>query len=175
MDPAVFPVPLDALSAALTVQEVNSGEFTVGEFRVRTMKLRHPGTTLGYRLTPVNGGASLAYVTDNELGAGGHYGNPPSWRKDFLEFLSGVDVLVHDAMYTPEELETHRGWGHSTYEEAVTLAAEARARRLVLFHHEPEHGDEAMDELVAAARQMARAAGCPAEVLAAQEGMQLTL
>ena len=175
MDPAVFPVPLDALSAALTVQEVSAGEFTVGEFRVRAMKLRHPGTTLGYRLTPVNGGASLAYVTDNELGAGGHYPVPASWRKDFVAFLKGVDVLVHDAMYSPAELETHRGWGHSTYEEAVTLASEVEARRLVLFHHEPEHTDATMDELVAAAQQFARSRGRPAEVLAAQEGMQLTL
>jgi len=175
MDPAVFPVPLDALSAALTVQEVGAGEFTVGEFRVRAMKLRHPGTTLGYRLTPVNGGASLAYVTDNELGVGGQYPHPQSWRKDFVAFLSGVDVLIHDAMYTPEELETHRGWGHSTYEEAVALAGEAGARRLVLFHHEPEHADDAMDKLVAAAQKVARSHGHPAEVLAAQEGMQLTL
>ena len=175
MDPAVFPVPLDALSAALTVQEVGPGEFTVGEFRVKAMKLRHPGTTLGYRLTPVAGGPSLAYVTDNELGTGGQYPLSKSWRKDFVEFLTGVEVLVHDAMYTPEELETHRGWGHSTYEEAVALAGDAGARTLVLFHHEPEHDDDVMDELVAAARKAARGRGCPAEVLAAQEGMRLTL
>jgi phosphoribosyl 1,2-cyclic phosphodiesterase len=177
MDPAVFPVPLDALSASLTVQEIAAGEFTVGEFRVRAMKLRHPGTTLGYRLTPVAGGASLAYVTDNELGPGGHYPVPASWRADFVAFLKGVDVLVHDAMYTPAELETHRGWGHSTYEEAVALAAEADVRRLVLFHHEPEHADATMDELVAAAQKTVRARGGSrlVEVSAAQEGMQLTL
>lgn len=175
MDPAVFPVPLDALSAALTVQEVAAGEFTVGEFRVRAMKLRHPGTTLGYRLTPVSGGPSLAYATDNELGPGGQYPVAATWRREFVDFLRGVDVLVHDAMYTPAELETHRGWGHSTYEEAVALAADAGVRRLVLFHHEPEHADAAMDALVAAAQQVARTRGGPAEVLAAQEGMQLTL
>jgi len=175
MDPAVFPVPLDALSASLTVQEIGAGEFTMGEFRVRAMKLRHPGTTLGYRLTPVAGGASLAYVTDNELGPGGHYPLPPSWRADFIAFLKGVDVLVHDAMYTPAQLETHRGWGHSTYDEAVALAAEAEVRRLVLFHHEPEHADAVMDELVAAAQKAARSRGLTLEVLAAQEGMQLTL
>ncbi|MGH7570047.1 MAG: MBL fold metallo-hydrolase [Gemmatimonadales bacterium] len=177
MDPAVFPVPLDALSAKLTVQQVEPGasEFTLGEFRVRGMKLRHPGTTLGYRLTPVEGGPSLAYVTDNELGGGGHYNTPPGWRQEFTEFLVGVDLLIHDAMYTPEELESHRGWGHSTYEEAVALAAEAGARRLVLFHHEPEHDDRAMDGLLEQARKAAKARRRPAEVLAAQEGMQLTL
>jgi phosphoribosyl 1,2-cyclic phosphodiesterase len=176
MDPAVFPVPLDALSAQLTVQQLEPREFTMGEFRVRTIKLRHPGTTLGYRLTPGTGGPSMAYVTDNELGPGGHYDVPTTWRRDFVAFLQGVDLLIHDAMYTPKELEVHRGWGHSTYEEAVTLAQEAGVKRLVLFHHEPEHGDEAMDELVAAARRFAQTRQGPLlEVLAAQEGMHLTL
>ena len=175
MDPAVFPIPLDALSAQLTVQQVDAPEFSVGEFRVRTMKLRHPGTTLGFRLTPARGGPSLAYVTDNELGSGGHYDVATTWRKDFVAFLQGVDVLIHDAMYTPAELERHRGWGHSTYEEAVTLAQDAGAKRLVLFHHEPEHGDEAMDGLLKSARGYAQQGGRPLEVLAAQEGMQLTL
>jgi len=177
MDPAVFPVPLDALSATLTVQHVEPGEFTVGTFKVQAMRLRHPGTTLGFRLTPASGGPSIAYVTDNELGVGGNYGTAPTWRKEFVKFLSGVELLIHDAMYTPEELETHRGWGHSTFEEAVAVAAAAGAERLVLFHHEPEHGDGSIDELLAAARHMARGGGPgrPVEVLAAHEGMKLTL
>src|SRR5213082_1029563 len=175
MDPAVFPVPLDALSAKLTVQQVEPGEFTVGTFRVRAIRLRHPGTTLGYRLTPAAGGPSMAYITDNELGAGGRYSTPASWRKEFVAFLHGVDLLIYDAMYTPEELEEHRGWGHSTFEEAVALAGDAGVKRLVLFQHEPEHGDEAIDALVAAARRQARTKGLPADVVAAQEGMTLTL
>lgn len=175
MDPAVFPVPLDALSAALTVQQVEAGEFAVGAFRVGAMRLRHPGTTLGYRLTPAGGGESMAYVTDNELGPGGQYGTPATWRSDFVNFLRGVDLLIHDAMYTPDELNTHCGWGHSTYEEAVAVAAEAGVRRLVLFHHEPEHGDGEMDALLAEARQAARAGRTTVEVVAAQEGMELAL
>ncbi len=175
MDPAVFPVPLDALSAQLTVQQVDVPEFSIGEFRVRTIRLRHPGTTLGFRLTPAKGGPSLAYVTDNELGPGGHYEVAATWRKDFVAFLSGVDLLIHDAMYTPAELALHRGWGHSTYEEAVTLAQDTGAKRLVLFHHEPEHSDEMMDRLVQSARAFAKKDGRPLEVLAALEGMKVTL
>jgi phosphoribosyl 1,2-cyclic phosphodiesterase len=176
MDPAVFPVPLDALSAQLTVQQVDSSEFSIGEFRVRTMKLRHPGTTLGFRLTPAkSGGPSLAYVTDNELGTGGHYEVPANWRRDFVTFLKDVDLLIHDAMYTPQELEQHRGWGHSTYEEAVALAQDAGAKQLVLFHHEPEHGDKDMDGLVAAARKYATSKRGSLEVDAAREGMKVIL
>ena len=175
MDPAVFPVPLTAVAATLSVQEVHAGgEFTVGPFRVRAMQLRHPGTTLAYRLVPMAGGRSMAYVTDNELGPGGNYDIPPSWRQDLIRFLSGVDLLIHDAMYTPAELETHRGWGHSSYEEAVELAAEAGVKRLVMFHHEPEHDDGALDAVLSAARRAAALRGS-LDVVAAQEGMQLSL
>jgi phosphoribosyl 1,2-cyclic phosphodiesterase len=175
MDPAVFPVPLDALSASLTVQQVDTEEFSIGEFRVRTMKLRHPGTTLGFRLTPATGGPSMAYVTDNELGPGGQYDVARTWRRDFVAFLNGVDLLIHDAMYTGDELEQHRGWGHSSYEEAVTLAHDAAVKKLVLFHHEPEHGDKEMDALLAAARTFARKRAGSLEVIAAQEGEKVTL
>jgi len=176
MDPAVFPVPLTAVSATLSVEEVRAGvEFTVGPFQARAMQLRHPGTTLAYRLKPMVGGQSTAYVTDNELGPGGNYGTQGSWHRDLVQFLKGVDLLIHDAMYTPEELDTHRGWGHSSYEEAVELAAEAGARKLVLFHHEPEHDDGAMDALHAAARRTAQQRGTTTEVIVAQEGMRLSL
>ena len=175
MHPAVFPVPLEALSARLTVEQVAPGEFTVGAFAVRAIRLRHQGLTLGYRLTPRNGGASLAYVTDNELGTGGDYDLPPTWRRDFVQFLAGTDVVIHDAMYTPAQLEQHRGWGHSTYEEALAVAAEAGVRQLVLFHHEPVHGDDAMDGVVAAAQRVAGRLGAVTTVTAAQEGMRLTL
>lgn len=176
MDPAVFPVPLTAVSATLSVEEVRPGvEFTVGPFQARAMQLRHPGTTLAYRLKPKAGGQSMAYVTDNELGPGGNYGTPGSWRRDLVQFLKGVDLLIHDAMYTPAELDTHRGWGHSSYEEAVELAREAGAGKLVLFHHEPEHDDGAMDALHAAARRAAQQRGATADVVVAQEGMRLSL
>jgi phosphoribosyl 1,2-cyclic phosphodiesterase len=175
MHPAVFPVPLEALSARLTVEQVAPGDFTLGAFLVRAVRLRHQGLTLGYRLTPRNGGASLAYVTDNELGTGGDYDLPPTWRRDFVQFLAGTDVVIHDAMYTPAQLEQHRGWGHSTYEEALAVAAEAGVRQLVLFHHEPVHGDDAMDGVVAEARRLAGRMGAVTVVTAAQEGMRLTL
>src|SRR5205809_178740 len=75
----------------------------------------------------------------------------------------------------PEELAQHRGWGHSTSEEAVALAADAAVKRLVLFHHEPEHGDAEMDALLDGARRQLKQRTQAVEVLAAREGMTLTL
>lgn len=175
MHPVVFPVPLERLSAELGVEHVGPGAFELDGFAVGAIRLRHPGTTLGYCLTPLGGGGKMAYITDNELGLGGAYDVSPDWRREVVGFLDGVDVLIHDAMYTPQELEQHRGWGHSSYVEAITLAYEAGVRRLVLFHHRPEHDDTTMDTVVEAAQQAAAAEGDGLEVLAATEGLQLTL
>ena len=174
--PAVFPIPLRALAAKLTVHEITPGtEFEIDGFRVETFRLRHPGTTLAYRLTPTEGGASMAYVTDNELGPGGSYDVPADWRARMARFLKGVDLLIHDGMYSDELLATRPGWGHSSPAEAVALAAEAGAKRLVFFHHEPDHDDAAIDRLLSGARAAAMRSAPSLLVDAAMEGLTFTL
>jgi ribonuclease BN (tRNA processing enzyme) len=175
MDPVVFPVPLKALAAELTVTEIGGGRFEIDGFRVEAFRLRHPGTTLGFRLTPREGGASMAYVTDNELGPGGTYDVPPDWRAGLVRFLRGVDTLIHDGMYSDELLATRAGWGHSTPGQAVELAAEAGCRRLVIFHHEPEHDDTALDRLMDDTRTLARTKAPGLALEAAREGLTLNL
>jgi phosphoribosyl 1,2-cyclic phosphodiesterase len=175
MDPMVFPVPLNALAASLTVVEISEGEFDLDDFRVCTFRLRHPGTTLGYRLAPASGGREIAYVTDNELGPGGTYEVPPDWRARMVQFVAGADTLIHDAMYLDQIIQARAGWGHSPPRQAVDLAAEARCARLILFHHEPEHDDDALDRLLAATREYATRVAPRLAVEAAAEGMQFSL
>jgi phosphoribosyl 1,2-cyclic phosphodiesterase len=175
MNPVVFPVPLDKMPAALTVQHIGPGGFEVDGFQVDAFRLRHPGTTLGYRLEPIGGGGTLAYITDNELGPGGEYDMDDNWRAKLIDFVAGVDLLIHDAMYGPGDIGQHLGWGHSSYDEAVVLAAEARVKRLMLFHHRPERTDAEVDESVRAAQAHADRSGHSFEVIAAAEGMQLCL
>ncbi len=148
MDPMVFPVPLTALAAKVRVTEISEGTIPLADFVVRAFRLRHPGTTYGYRLAPEAGDRDIAYVTDNELDESAAYPVPPGWRQEFVRFLGGVDTLIHDAMYPEKIVQARRGWGHSSPRQAVDLAAEAGCRRLVLFHHEPEHDDLALDGLL---------------------------
>jgi phosphoribosyl 1,2-cyclic phosphodiesterase len=175
MDPVVFPVPLKALAADLKITEVVTGSFEIDGFLVEAFRLRHPGTTLGYKLVPVSGGRTIAYVTDNELGAGGVYDVPPDWRTQLVRFLDGVDTLIHDGMYSEAMIESRAGWGHSSPRQAVDLARDAGCRRLVLFHHEPEHDDAAIDALLIGARGNAAVHAPGLAVDAAMEGMALTL
>jgi phosphoribosyl 1,2-cyclic phosphodiesterase len=170
MDPLVFPVPLEALAAKLDVFDIIEGEVPLSDFRVRAFRLRHPGTTFGYRLGPAAGGREIAYVTDNELGPGGTYPVSEDWRRRLVQFLAGTDTLIHDAMYSDQFVQVRGGWGHSTPRQAVDLASEAACARLILFHHEPEHDDATLDQLLADAREHARKVAPKLIVEAAAEG-----
>ncbi len=172
MQPVVFPVPLDALAAQLEVRHVNAEPIETEGCSITSMRVRHPAVTLGYRLR-MPGGPSVVYVTDDELGPGGQYDVGPKWRERFVRFIGDADLLIHDAMYTPEECAGHAGWGHSSWSEAVELARESGAKRLVLFHHEPEHADDATDAIAEHARRLA--AGATLKIVAAAEGLQITL
>ena len=174
MQPVVFPVPLDALAATLEVKHVNAEPIETEGCTITSMRVRHPAVTLGYRLE-LPGGRSVAYVTDDELGTGGQYDVGAKWRERFVAFIGGVDLLIHDAMYTPEECATHAGWGHSSWVEAVELARESGVKRLALFHHEPEHTDDATDVIAEQARTLAARNGGRTEIVAAAEGLKIAL
>lgn len=175
MSATVFPVSFDAFRSQVRFRALSEIERGDG-YALRTLPLRHPGGATGYRITDGNSGApALVYISDNELGDFAGYGTAPGWRDALVSFARGASLLVHDAMYTADEYERHRGWGHSRYEDVVDLALDAGVDRLVLFHHHPERSDTAVSEQVAACRQRARERGSTLEVLAAEEGSTLTV
>ena len=165
-----FPVSLEQLGATLRFAAVQPGTREVGPARVTVAPLNHPGKTVGYRLEV--GGCSVAYVTDCEP-----LGSLPDLEMDpaVLDLARDADVLIHDAQYTDAEYSTKVGWGHSPVGYVVDVALAARAKRLVLFHHDPLRVDTQLDALVEAARERAVAAGGALVVEAAMEGTTLEL
>jgi phosphoribosyl 1,2-cyclic phosphodiesterase len=168
-----FPIPSERWLGLREVREVGDEPFGAGGWQVRATGLCHPGRTLGYRLARP-GSETVAYVTDNEL-LGGAHGVTPGWRGDLVDFLRGCETLVHDATWADGEEGVHAGWGHSSPAEAIRLAAEVGCRRLVLFHHNPEHDDDAMDRQVDLACRTAADLAPGLEVVAAREGSALAL
>ena len=175
MDPMVFPIPLEAFAANIEVIGIDEGTLEIRGFQVKSFRLRHPGTTLGFTISPTPSGREFAYLTDNELGEGGTYPVGPEWRARLVNFLSHTDTLIHDAMYSDQIIEARAGWGHSTPRQAVDLASDAGCRRLILFHHEPEHADDALDAMLDATREYAAKAASGLEVDAAAEGASFSL
>jgi len=174
MAPSVFPVPLTAMGARIEVCEIEPGPFELAGFEAEAVQLRHPGTTLGFILQPQQGGGRLAYLTDNELGEAASYPVAATWYADLVRRLHGVDTLIHDAMYADEFVHARTGWGHSTPMQSVRLASDAGVRRLILFHHEPEHSDAMVDVLLEKAREAAARRGA-LTVDAASEGDSFVL
>jgi ribonuclease BN (tRNA processing enzyme) len=79
-------------------------------------------------------GRSLVYATDVEGGT--------EHDEALIRFAKGADLLIHDAQYTEEDYRaSKRGFGHSTPQMATTIASAAQVKRLLLFHHDPEHDD----------------------------------
>ena len=176
MSPTVFPVTFEELDARIDFQSLGDATTAGNGYEVSAMPVRHPGGALGYRFT--NGsarGRALVYVSDNELSAAARYDDQPRWRERFVEFTRGAAVLVHDTMYTPAEYQSFIGWGHSTYADAVELALEAEVERLVLFHHRPERTDDEVDRCLESCRTLAASRGSQLEIIAAAEGMSLTV
>jgi GAF domain-containing protein len=167
-----FPVTLEELAAHVNFHDLVEGSFELGDMRVSAQYLNHPALTLGYRIEA--DGVSLVYACDHEpfdpeLADGGEV-PPDSADGRHAEFLADADLLIHDAQYRPHEYPSRRGWGHSTVDYAVAVAAAASVRKLVLFHHDPDHDDVTVDAMLAAAKQQAAAIGFRGKVAAAAEG-----
>lgn len=166
MEPPNFPVPLSAMRATMDFRSARIGEvIEQGPFRVTPVELPHPQGCVGYLIEAE--GKRFAYCTDVELSL-------EALDSKLGGVLEGVDALVLDAQYTPDEYAgkigpPKKGWGHSTMIEAARIARATDAQRLFLFHHDPSHADEQVEAMAEEARQIFHAAE------PAREGKRVTI
>ena len=174
MQYSYFPIKLHELAGRIHYTELEEGFFRIGDILVETQYLNHTAPTIGYRIS--TDGATLAYITDHEPfwnSPGPVFHHPGDQRH--IEFLSGADLVIHDAQYTNEEYDSKLGWGHSPTDYVSDVAMAAGVERLALFHHDPTHDDETVKRMEDVQRARVRAAGSPLDVFAAAEGMQFNL
>jgi ribonuclease Z len=158
-----FPVPLQIMQANLHFSDVTPGKpIHIHDILVETAPLNHPGEAVGYRVN-WHGGAAV-YITDTE-----HFSD--RLDENVLWLSRGADILIYDSTYTDAEYNLPSkpkvGWGHSTWQEAVKVAQAASVKTLVIFHHDPSHNDEFLDEIGEEAAKKFSGA------IMAREGMEL--
>ena len=160
MQEQYFPVPLEDMGANFEFLQTPEDQLKVEKAFVRVMKHNHPGGAYSYRFHDSEGKV-IVFCTDIEHGE----------RIDerIVELAQGADLLIHEGQYTPEELKTHRGWGHSSWDQAVEVAERAKVKRLVVTHHDPDHEDDFLLEIERRAK-----ARFPGAVLA-REGMEIVV
>ncbi|HEX8280801.1 MAG TPA: response regulator [Chthoniobacterales bacterium] len=187
METPFFPVSLKDLRSNIAIEELKEMDFAIGRVNVRARFANHPGICAGYRLN--TSGGSIAFFPDNEpyellklhiaerdgTSLEDARGFAKAERGKLVDFLRGCDVLILDAQYTDEEYQKHIGWGHGSLSRVVSLALEAQVRRLILFHHDPSHDDEKIDDMLERARLLVVENGSSMEVEAAREGAEIWL
>jgi phosphoribosyl 1,2-cyclic phosphodiesterase len=156
-----FPVNMSAMLSVRTFTEIQQGPFQIEDYVIQARRLNHPQGCLSFRIE--SGGKTVHYATDNEPG-------DPASDKAVRELARGADLMIYDCQYTRDQLHREKkGWGHSTWEEGVAICKEAGVKELILFHHDPDSDDAAVDRLEATVRTRFP------NSRAAFEGMELVL
>ena len=143
--PPLFPVHLSEVPARTTFHDAPDGEWRIGNALLRSEPILHPGPTVGYRIEADD--RILTYMTDHEPALG------TDLETSSLDWISGAvlsfgaDLLIHDCQYTADEYETRIGFGHSSTDHVATFAEKSKVDRLVLFHHDPMHGDAQLEAM----------------------------
>jgi phosphoribosyl 1,2-cyclic phosphodiesterase len=158
LSPPLFPVGLREVPCRLHLHEVSDIEVDIGEFRVSSARVCHPGPTVGYRIRD-GAGHGLVYLPDHEpaLGVCVFPGLPRAWTSGGV-LAENADLLIHDSQYSAHEYPGHVGWGHSSLRHVLNFGTLVEAKHLVPFHHDPGHSDADLDRLMAEAIEDAKPA-----------------
>lgn len=166
-----FPIRAADLPAQFDFIENVEQDHRIGSAVIRRIALNHPGGAQGYRIDD-DDGKSLCYLTDNELSPPG----PVTTSLDALaRFSEEADLVIHDAQYLSDDMPTKHGWGHSTIDDVLQLGSKASAKHLVLFHHDPERDDDALDDIGHRANEWLRERGSSTRASVAREGWSVEL
>jgi phosphoribosyl 1,2-cyclic phosphodiesterase/ActR/RegA family two-component response regulator len=186
MESPFFPIGLREVPANVRIEELKEMEFKIGPVRVQAAFANHPGICVGYRLSTSDG--SIAFFPDNEPFP--ENGSPErtadkhrpaavtfarSENRKMIDFLHGADVLIMDTQYDVAEYKRHTGWGHGCLDDVVALAVEAQVKTLYLFHHDPNHDDAKVSQMLAHAQKLAAARKGKLRIEAAREGATVDL
>lgn len=170
MNPHFSPIyTLKNLGAAIDFLPVPPNE----EFEVEGVTVRaHPnphGSTTALAFRFEENGRSFVYASDV-----GYPDSGPS--TEILDLYRGASVLLHDCTYTPEEQQTRRSRGFSSYADAAAAAVAAKVSHLVMFHYDQDHTDDEVDALKASCRaELDRIGGEDIELTAAAEGLEIEI
>ena len=143
-----FPVPYEHLPNRPGVDVVEPGEMRIGGFDIAAIHLNHPGGALAYRIAGMTG--DVVYATDHEFG-------DPKFDEPLAEFVRGAAALIVDSHFTPEEMPSYRGWGHSDWRQCTEFASRNDVGGLWLFHHKPGRTDEELVRIRHDAQRVFRA------------------
>ncbi|HAH31389.1 MAG TPA: hypothetical protein DCL44_03640 [Elusimicrobia bacterium] len=169
-----FPIPLSSLSGKVSFIEM-AGPVDLGVAKVSFHYLNHPGVCIGFRIEAQ--GRVITYLSDHEDFRRLSGSSDMAIRQEaaVAAFAQNSDLLIREAQYTEEEYLSRKGWGHSTFDDAVRFAIDTKAKRLAIFHHDPDHTDTIMDAHIKYCKELVVKAGAAINCFAAWDGLRVDL
>jgi phosphoribosyl 1,2-cyclic phosphodiesterase len=167
MQSLYYPVPFKQIGANIEFEKIRKSGISIDGVKISSILTNHPLETHAFKFE--EDGKSLVFMSDNELD---HQDIATVPYEEHLDFIKDSDVLIHDAQYEKEEMEKHKSWGHSSWEQTVAFAKEGNIKTLYLTHYDPARKDKQIDKIVTKANKLA---GKTLEVIGAQEGKEFKL
>ncbi|OGS19648.1 MAG: hypothetical protein A3J83_04900 [Elusimicrobia bacterium RIFOXYA2_FULL_40_6] len=143
MSQEYFPVSFSDLKSKINFLDACGKQYELHGSIIKVIRTNHPIFTIGLRVE--KDGKSFVFITDNEIMAV----KQETSENEFVKFCEGADYLIHDTQFSDEEYKKRKGWGHSTYEQAIKLANDAKVKNLGFFHHDPNRKDADLDAIEA--------------------------
>ncbi len=160
MQSEYFPIELNEMGAQFEfLNYENEGTFYGAHVTATPQHHKIPGGSYGLRIEDES--RVLVICTDLEHING--------IDETIVELARDADVLIHDGQYTDEEYKKYKGWGHSTYRQAIEVAIRANVKRLIITHHDPDHDDDFLDAMETESKKLFP------DCIFAKEGMEITV
>ena len=158
----LFPIDFKNFPANITYLDFNAGDSIQlsDGIKIDTCALNHPNGAIGYRVNYNH--KSACYITDTEHKIG-------EIDHTISTLIYNTDLFIYDSTFTDDSYKSHKGWGHSTWQEGCRLSQASNVKSTAIFHHDPAHDDKAMQAIE---KQISHMGG---DVFIARQGQQINL
>jgi len=162
-----YPVPFKKIGANIEFEKIRKSGILIDGVKISSILTNHPLETHAFKFE--ENGKTFAFMSDNELD---HQDIATIPYEEHLNFIKDSDILIHDAQYEKREMNRHKSWGHSSWEQTVAFAKEGKVKTLYLTHYDPIRSDKQVDKIVKKANKLA---GRGLKVKGAREGKEFNL
>jgi phosphoribosyl 1,2-cyclic phosphodiesterase len=138
-----FPVPLQVMRSEMRFHDISPGSMlSLDDVIVETIALNRPNSALGYRISW--NGHSVVYATDTEHSS-------EKLDQSLLYLAHQADLLIYDAAYADHAYYTPSADAAeqkpATWQAGIEVAIAANVKQMVMFHHDPAHDDNFLDQV----------------------------
>ena len=135
---ALFPIELLSEISNLKIKTFKEVQSIFAQtFLLNTCQLNHPGGSAAYSVETTT--TKLCCLLDNEY--------KESQLEILSDFIDEAELTIWDGMFTDNELEKFRGWGHSSVEQGLRLLSQSKCKKLAITHHAPKRTDSHLGQI----------------------------